>query len=134
MEAAARQHRGQDHEVSLIYKWLSTAKRTGIRDSYAGKRRTPRYQIQLPVVIEVNPGTTKCRMLYVNSRDISRGGIGVTCREKLQPLTPVRIYVDDGEASVSGIVRHASPILGAYIVGIEFNEQPTPSGRSLRLA
>lgn len=134
MEAAAKQIRAQYHEATLINKWLSVAKKSGIKDTYAGKRRTPRYQMELPVVLEVDGDSPRCRMLYVKSRDISQNGIGVACREKLRPHTPVRVYVDDGEASVTGTVRHASTMLGGYIVGIEFTEQSAPGGRSLRLA
>ena len=67
----------------LVDLWLAEAKLYGKKDPYLGKRRHPRFQWQVPVVLDVDSvdGLQSC--VYAQTRDISEGGIGLVCRQRL---------------------------------------------------
>ncbi len=131
MLAAKKARAGLGRQARLVDSWLSDARKAGKGDSYAGKRRHPRFDWQVPAVIEIDPDTPHRRLIYATTRDISESGVGVRCRDRLPQFTNVRIYVNDGEEYVSAVVRHSTGTLGGFIVGTEFTETDASSGLSL---
>lgn len=120
MFAAKHAMVGRGRKASLVDTWLSEARKTGQGDNYAGKRRHPRYEWQVPAVIEVDPDLPSRRLLYATTRDISESGLGLRCRTRLPQFTNVRLYVNDGEEPVTAVVRHSTGTLGGFLVGVEF--------------
>jgi hypothetical protein len=103
----------------LIAAWLTEAKRDGIVDDYAGKRRWPRvtWQTQVTLQIDTPRGT---RTVFAAARDISEGGIGLRVRERLAAMTPVRVIIGETNEFVIGRVAHCTDSLGGFVIGIEF--------------
>jgi hypothetical protein len=104
----------------LIDLWLADAKLYGQKDPYLGKRRHPRYQWKMPVDMDVlSIDGSQCR-LYAQTRDISEGGIGLECRQQLEPDSRVRIRLEGQLEAIEGYVVHCTQGLGKYLVGVVF--------------
>lgn len=114
-----------------VGRWLAEACQTGIADSYAGKRRWVRYTWQVPVMVTVvAPGPGRAPQ-FATSRNLSRGGIGLRCRERIGPMSLVRVTRDETDESVYGRVRHCTGTFGGFLIGIEFEAGPEV-GQTLR--
>lgn len=104
---------------AVVQRLLSQARRDGQRDAYAGKRRQPRFSWQASVTVEV-VGTRTSQAFYATTRDIGAGGMGLRTRQRLAPLTVVRVNVEGEDEPLNGRVRHCSETVGAFLIGIEF--------------
>jgi hypothetical protein len=101
-----------------VDRWLSDATREGHQDVYLGKRRHLRYFWRMPVNIEVASVDGKRFSLYGQTRDISERGIGLECRQPLEPDSLLRIRLDGQTDAVEGYVVHCTVGLGIYRIGV----------------
>ncbi|RJP38594.1 MAG: PilZ domain-containing protein [Phycisphaerales bacterium] len=108
--------------AAIIRGWVADAELDGASDVYSGKRRWPRIKWQVPVMIETLTTGQRQTSLFVTSRDISEGGIGVWCNQPVEPGTMIRLFVDDGEEHVEGRVRQCTETVGGFIIGVEFRQ------------
>ena len=101
-------------------KWLSEARRTGVADSYTGKRREPRCSWDVQVTIDVLGDREPGESYYANSRDISARGMGLRCRRPVPTHALVRITIDEtGESAVARVAQCTRGICD-YHIGVEF--------------
>ncbi len=113
----------QAEAAEIIRGWVADAELDGVADVYSGKRRWPRVKWQVPVMIEALPSGERQSSMFVTSRDISEGGIGVWCNQAIEPGTMIRLFVDDGEEHVEGRVRQCTETVGGFIIGVEFRQE-----------
>ena len=104
----------------LVALWLEDAKQWGQKDAYLGKRRHRRYGWQGAMEIDVESIDGKYWSLGGYTRNISLGGIGLECRQPLEPHSRVHIRMFGQTRGVDGYVVHCGESLGRYIVGVMF--------------
>jgi hypothetical protein len=124
MTAATAESRTDGNQDDIVAQWLDEGRHTGRADTYAGKRRSVRYTLQAPVLVEVigaGPGTAP---QYGYSRDVSRGGMSVKCRQRIATMSRVRVTREDTNQAVCGRIRHCTTTLNGFIIGIEFEAGP----------
>lgn len=119
-------------QSDTIDRWLDDARETGTADAYAGKRRWVRYQWEAPVTVSVIGGKRGQPPQYAYTRDISRGGIGFKCRQKVAPMSMIRVMRDDTGETLCGRVRHCTSTVNGYLIGLEFEADPQASTEPLR--
>ncbi|MFQ5490043.1 MAG: PilZ domain-containing protein [Phycisphaerae bacterium] len=107
-------------DLATLKSWLAGARESGEEDRYAGKRSTPRIVWNESVIVEVVGKRTDGPRIYGFTRDVSAGGIGLRCRERLEPGKPVRITLEATGETLCGRIRYCSEVLGAFLVGVEF--------------
>lgn len=127
MTAATAQSRTNWNQDDTISQWLDEAHQTGQSDSYAGKRRTVRYTLEAPVLVEIIDAGPRTAPQYGYCRDISRGGMGVKCRQRIATMSRVRVTREDTDEAVYGRIRHCTATLNGFIIGIEFEAGPQES-------
>ncbi|MCP4590944.1 MAG: PilZ domain-containing protein [bacterium] len=111
-------------ELETVQGWLDEARQTGQGDTYAGKRRYPRYTWTVPVVIEVLDGELAGESDYASSRDISEGGLGIRLRRRIPDRSMVRVTTDEYGPGIHARVMHCTETLGGFILGLEFAPAP----------
>jgi len=107
--------------ATIIHEWIARAQLEGQPDAYTGKRKTQRIAWVVPVMLQLNPGGSGERTYFAQSIDIGPKGMGVRCPEPIEARSTVRLFADDGDESVTGIVKHCSTTVGAYVLGIQFS-------------
>jgi c-di-GMP-binding flagellar brake protein YcgR len=92
-----------------------------------GPRRHERYPIRVPVYITALDGTTLHKLLPLESKDISVGGLSFETSRKVPLEAESRVVVSKlrdlkAEALIRGRVAHREkdPKTGRYTIGIEF--------------
>jgi hypothetical protein len=113
---------------TVIRGWVQRAAITGQADPYVGKRQQPRTTWTVPVVMRIVDAAGE-RLLHLMSRDVSLTGLGLTCREKLSPMTTVQLWVGAEEQCVVGRVMHCTQGLSGYVIGIEFDRAAACNAR-----
>lgn len=129
--AAALESRANSDFDGTVSRWLEEARATGRADAYAGKRRWVRYTWKVPVTVEVVTGGTGETSQAAYSRDLSRGGLGFKCRQRIETASLVCVTRDQTNETIYGRVRHCTGTFGGFIVGIEFEAGPQ-GGQALR--
>ena len=124
MTAATAESRSDRNQDDTVSQWLDEAHQTGRADSYAGKRRTVRYTLEAPVLVKVIGAGSRTAPQYGYTRDISRGGMGVKCRQRIATMSRVRVTREDTNQTVYGLIRHCTATLNGFIIGIEFEAAP----------
>ncbi len=128
-------------ELRTINDWVEDAQaQGGPIDLYSGKRREPRRIWDAMLDVHVLTGATEGSFHYATARDISGGGMGIQCRQKLEPGTWVGMYVSGCDQGATAIVRHCTETIGGYVIGLEFVARlkqpsfgrPTDSSKSRR--
>ena len=132
MMAAALESRSDSDFEGTVSRWLDEARATGRADAYAGKRRWVRYTWKVPVTVDVATGGTGQASQPAYSRDLSRGGLGLKCRQRIETASLVRVTRDQTNETMYGRVRHCTGTFGGFIVGIEF--EASPQARQARQA
>lgn len=124
---------GQDQgDQATLKRWLAAAHENGSEDSYSGKRTTPRIGWKESVTLEVMAKAKNGLKIYGFVRDISAGGMGLRFRQRVAPGSYVRITLDSSGETLCGRVRHCCDVLGAFVVGVEFEMRAQPQA-TLRL-
>ena len=98
----------------IVQQWLRGAMLDGEVDAYYSKREHARYSWQQR--LEMMAGG---KLLYVQARDISAGGVGLVCRQELRLGELVEIRRDAEEPWVPARVAHATATVGAFRTGFE---------------
>lgn len=98
----------------VIVNWLEEAKFFGQKDPHAVRRADPRYTWTRPMELMVD-GTIH----YVYTRDVSRDGVGLTCRERLDDESRVQLRRDSNDPWVPARVVHCTQTVGAFKIGID---------------
>ncbi|HUU81988.1 MAG TPA: PilZ domain-containing protein [Phycisphaerae bacterium] len=130
---AALANRPEVELENTVDCWLEEARETGRADAYAGKRRWVRYTWQVPVTVKVLHAADTHPPQYAYTRDISRGGLGLKCRQPIEHLSLVRIMRDDTGETITGRVRYCTKTITGFVIGIEFEAEPV-SPDALRLS
>ena len=110
-------------DLEILETWLTAAREEGLADTYAGKRAHPRMIWVVPATLEILDPDRPAAPAYIYTSDISRGGMGLRCRQPVELFAQVRITLDETGESLCGQVRHCTPIPTGFIVGIEFELQ-----------
>lgn len=108
-----------DATRQVATRWINDAKNWSKGDTFGGLRRSPRYQWRTPITVEILEGRDAGICCYANTQDISLGGLGFSCRQKLEQGVLICICDDNGDA-VFGRVRHCEKNITTFQVGIEF--------------
>ncbi len=124
MTAATAESRTDWNQDDTAGQWLDEAQETGRADSYAGKRCAVRYTLEVPVLVEVIGEGSRTAPQYGYSRDVSRGGMGVKCRQRIATMSRVRVTREDTNEALYGRIRHCTTTLNGFIIGIEFEAGP----------
>ncbi len=92
-------------------------------------RRFPRFAVKVPVYISILDGTVFRKMLPLESKDISEGGMAFETSQMVPLDAESRVLVSklgdlDPAARIHGRVVHReqNPVTGRYSVGMEFTE------------
>lgn len=91
-------------------------------------RRYERYRVQAPIYIRSVDGTTLRKLIHIESRDISAGGVSFETSQKVPLEAESRVVLskigDISSALIHGRVAHRErdPKTGRYTVGLEFTE------------
>ncbi len=109
----------------VVQTWVNHAAKTGQPDAYNGKRRWTRITWDATLAVSVLSGRHNGEILYVRAKDVSLGGLSFVSRKPLATHTPVEIAADCNPDSTTAVVRHCTPTIGGYIIGVEFDDQPS---------
>jgi hypothetical protein len=108
---------------TVAQDWVTDATSSGgVVDAYAGKRRHTRVTWGATLLVQVLAGRNADEMIHAKAKDVSLGGVAFISRKKLANHTPVEIWAEGYEQSITGTVRHCTMTLSGYIVGVEFAE------------
>lgn len=107
-------------DVDILTEWLASARRTGVEDSYRGKRAHPRVTWPAPITVEVLNTTGAAAPAYAYACNISEGGMGLRCRQPVEVFTRVRVTLDETGESLCGQVRHCTTTATGFVIGIQF--------------
>jgi hypothetical protein len=108
----------------LVNAWLTQGRATGQADPYAGKRRHPRTTWHVNLQIRVPDQRRRGQWHYAVACDVSEGGIGFFCRQRIEPCTRIHVYVENELVGVPAVVMHCSSALGGYQIGAEYRFEP----------
>lgn len=109
-----------DEQAATVERWLANARLEGREDTYTGKRCYPRVTWQVPVTLDILDGERAGECDYATSKDISKGGLGLRCRQSVPVRSFVRVVSDGDGQSVYARVMHCTETVGGFFVGIEF--------------
>lgn len=115
-------------------RWVTAARVDGVEDNYAGKRAHPRTSWKSAVRVEALGRGAAPRPVYGYTRDISAGGVGLKCHERIKPCTKVQITLEDTGECLCGVVRHCSEGVGSFLIGVEFEFRYPEPTRMLKSA
>lgn len=94
-----------------------------------GGRRFERYSIKVPLFIHAIDGSTVRKVIHIESRDVSLGGVSFETSQKVPLEAESRVVLSQvgdlkGDALIRGRVAHREkdPKTGRYTVGLEFTE------------
>ena len=104
----------------VVDLWMAEAKLYGQKDPYPGKRRHLRFQWRVPVAIEVASVDGLQLRASATTRDISQGGIGLECRQPIEPDSRIHIRLEGEIECVEGYVVHCTQSFGKYLIGVVF--------------
>jgi len=98
--------------------------RSAEAESHKGheRRRYPRWPFPGPVEIWPVDSDGRTRW-FGTSRDISEGGMGMSCDIYFEPGTPIEIALHLPEATFCGkaTVRYCAEVRNEFMLGLEFN-------------
>lgn len=114
-----KQGAGQQ-QSELRRQWLEEARQTGDGDTYAGKRGTQRFTWRAPLDVRVSPGGMNTETHLAQACDISAHGIRFCCKQPVEPLTEVEVFVTGESLGVRAMVRHCTPTISGFLVGTDF--------------
>lgn len=91
-----------------------------LADRWLGKRRTPRSQLLVPVVVRIRPQSDPASSFTCELRDISASGMGVSVSCELEPYQSVLVELRVADAHWAGemFVIHCTQGLSGYRVGL----------------
>ena len=93
------------------------------------ERRFERYTIKVPLFIHAMDGSTVRKVIHIESRDVSAGGVSFETSQKVPLEAQSRVVLSQlgdlkGDALIRARVAHREkdPKTGRYMVGLEFTE------------
>ena len=98
----------------VVDLWLDSAHAVGQLDTYEAKRRDARCSWRQPMELRIGD-----EINYVQCRDISAGGIGLTSKCVLERDQEVHIRRGEHEPWIRCHVTHVTRTIGAFKVGVE---------------
>jgi hypothetical protein len=107
-------------DQDVLADWLASARETGVEDHYLGKRSYPRVTWCEPITVEALDGREATDSFFAYANDISAGGMGIRCRERVEVFSHIRVTLDETRESLCGQVRHCTPTPTGFLIGIEF--------------
>jgi hypothetical protein len=97
--------------------WLDEARATAPpATAYSARRAEPRYEWRCLLEMKADG-----KMHYVQSRDISQGGIGINARLPLHDGDNVLIRRDESDPWIPARITRATQTVGGYKVGVGFD-------------
>lgn len=108
---------------AIIQQWLADARQAGLQNTYTGKRRRLRVTWRAHLILEILEGDQAGETDYAQAQDISEGCLGIRCRRRVPLWSSVRVSTEDGTQSVNAKVRHCTPTVGGYRLGLELPSQ-----------
>lgn len=97
-----------------VRSWLESAEEGGQLDSYEAKRGQVRCSWPQPLEMLIDG-----ELVYVQSRDICEGGIGLVAKRELSLDQKVQVRRGPSEPWVNCRVAHVTRTIGAFKVGVE---------------
>lgn len=106
---------------AVVREWIAQAQRSGVKDNYTAKRRSPRvgWGISLMVRFVDDPSREP---LFVHARDISPEGVGFTNRQPVEEGTRLALSADDPEQIAYAKVTRCTRGVSGYLIGADFDE------------
>jgi hypothetical protein len=99
-----------------VRRWLAEARATAPPDTYAARRTEPRYEWHCLLELQVNG-----KVQYVQTRDISRHGIGINTRLTLEDGQKVMVRREEPDPWIPAKIKRATQTVGGYKVGVGFD-------------
>ena len=119
------------HETQTIHstsatveRWLCDAGELGSRDVYNAKRDEARTTWTMPLVFKPQSGDNRGDHLYVRGKNLSVHGMAAVSRKSLAAGTLLHICDTNETEYAVGRVVHCTATLGAYIIGVAFDQSP----------
>lgn len=101
---------------TLIAQIVSDARQLAEADHYPGKRKSPRYAPWNPAIeVRANNKTMIARGL-----NISREGLGFTCKQPLVRGASVEVHIEDYEPWIPVRIQHCTQSVAGYKIGARF--------------
>jgi len=116
-------------KVEQIEELISSLDERWNTDPFLIKRHQQRWALRAPVDLYFTGSDGVEKSVYASCRDINAQGIGLLCREPLEPGTRAELVIDiDGTKYCAALrIVHCTQTVGGYKVGCEFIREQQPS-------
>ncbi len=114
----------KDKLATTVEQWVAEARESGTQDVYGAKRLHARTTWYVPLIVRVLSGARTGESCYAKGKDVSSFGMAIVVRKDIPAESIIEVSNEAQTEHARARVIHCTPTLGAYIIGVAFDENP----------